>query len=269
MLDTRPLGLLERAGLRKAAQDAGFDVLRDELDRLLGSSSHAPLSCVVGKAADAAGYSVGLSMPGVARALGCVMAANATAAMGITSAPSNGPGGAKPVPMAGWCQAADFAALGHLLSRAWALSRALPNQLERRFEVAIAQVSATEREATVRQRIGQHLFREGLMVLWGGRCAITGLAVPELLRASHAKPWAESTDTERLDVYNGLLLAAHWDAAFDAGLITVGPDGAVIASTTLPVEAAILLGLHEKTRVDLSEPHQPYLHWHRQHVFRR
>ena len=70
MLDTHPLGLLERAGLRKAAQDAGFDVLRDEPDRLCGSSSHAPLSCVVGKAADRAGYSLGLSMPGVAQALG-------------------------------------------------------------------------------------------------------------------------------------------------------------------------------------------------------
>ena len=37
MLDTHPLGLLERAGLRKAAQDASFDVLRDEPDRLCGS----------------------------------------------------------------------------------------------------------------------------------------------------------------------------------------------------------------------------------------
>ncbi len=37
----------------------------------------------------------------------------------------------------------------------------------------------------------------------------------------------------------------------------------------LPAEAALLLGLHEKTRVELSEPHQPYLVWHRLHVFRR
>lgn len=269
MLDTHPLGMLERAGLRKAAQDAGFDVLRDAVDRLFGSSSHAPLSCVVGKAADGAGYSVGLSMAGVARALGCEMAAFATPAVDSAVAPASGAGDVISAPILGWCRAADFAALGHLLSRAWGLSRALPNQLERRFEVAIAKVSATERETTVRQRIGQGLFREGLMVLWSGRCAITGLAVPELLRASHAKPWAQSTDAERLDVYNGLLLAAHWDAAFDAGLITAGPDGAVFASPTLPVEAAQLLGLQEKTRVALSDPHQPYLHWHRHHVFRR
>jgi len=92
MLDTRPLGMLERAGLRKAAQDAGFDVLRDELDRLFGSSSHAPLSCVVGKAADDAGYIVGLSMPRVARALGCELAAIATPAVDTAIAPASGPG---------------------------------------------------------------------------------------------------------------------------------------------------------------------------------
>ncbi|MDC0682621.1 HNH endonuclease signature motif containing protein [Sorangium atrum] len=50
---------------------------------------------------------------------------------------------------------------------------------------------------------------------------MTGLAVPALLRASHIKPWADcETDAERLDVYNGILLAPHLDAAFDRGFIT-------------------------------------------------
>jgi hypothetical protein len=58
------------------------------------------------------------------------------------------------------------------------------------------------------------------MDYWGGRRAITGCAEPLLLRGSHIKPWTQcETDAERLDVYNGLLLAAHLDAAFDAGLI--------------------------------------------------
>lgn len=58
------------------------------------------------------------------------------------------------------------------------------------------------------QRVGQDIFRQGLMECWESRCAITGLAIPELLRASHIKPWADcATDAERLDVYNGLLLA--------------------------------------------------------------
>lgn len=149
------------------------------------------------------------------------------------------------------------------------MSRALPNQLEVRYTERLATISATEREATVRQRIGQDLLRDGLLTLWWGRCAISGLNVPELLRASHAKPWAASTDAERLDVYNGLLLAAHLDAAFDCGLITVEVDGAISVSSSLPVEALNLLHLHAGVRVTLSPRHEPHMAWHRECVFRR
>lgn len=62
----------------------------------------------------------------------------------------------------------------------------------------------TEAHRLVKQRIGQEIFRESLMDYWGGRCSATGLDMPELLRASHIKPWAKcETDVERLDVFNG------------------------------------------------------------------
>lgn len=115
----------------------------------------------------------------------------------------------------------------------------------------------------------QSFYREGLMTLWRGRCAISGLDVPELLRASHAKPWAASTDAERLDVYNGLLLAAHLDAAFDAGLITILADGTVGVSSALPPHAMAVLKLDTRITVSLSPRHEAYLAWHRDHVFRR
>ncbi len=85
---------------------------------------------------------------------------------------------------------------------------------------------STEAERLVVQRVGQDLFRAALLDFWQGRCCATGLAIPELLRASHIKPWAVcADDNERLDVYNGLLLAPHLDALFDAGLMTVADDG--------------------------------------------
>jgi hypothetical protein len=60
----------------------------------------------------------------------------------------------------------------------------------------------------VRQRVGQEVFRAALIDYWGGACAVTGLALPEVLRASHSQPWADcTTDEERLDVFNGFLLA--------------------------------------------------------------
>jgi len=58
------------------------------------------------------------------------------------------------------------------------------------------------------------------------------------LRASQIVPWAEcASDAERLDVHNGLLLSALWDAAFDKGLVSSADDGSPIASLQLSAEA--------------------------------
>jgi predicted restriction endonuclease len=128
----------------------------------------------------------------------------------------------------------------------------------------------TEAERVVVQRVGQDLFRRGLLEFWEGQCAITGLAVVELLRASHAKPWADcASDAERMDVHNGLLLAAHLDAAFDRGLITVSEEGVVVVSPRLPRDALPLLALSSPRHIrSLRAAHQPYLAWHRESVFR-
>jgi predicted restriction endonuclease len=114
------------------------------------------------------------------------------------------------------------------------------------------------------------VYRRGLLDYWEGRCAITGLAVPELLRASHSKPWADcDDDKERLDVYNGLLLSANLDAAFDAGFISVADDGAVVVSEALDAEARALLGLDRPGRVHrIADGHRRYLAWHQARVFR-
>jgi putative restriction endonuclease len=127
----------------------------------------------------------------------------------------------------------------------------------------------TEAERLVVQRVGQDLFRAELMEYWERRCAITGLAVPELLRASHIKPWAVcKTDAERLDVFNGLLLAPHLDAAFDGGFITLADDGDVMLSQKLSPDASSLLGLTARLRVErLTAAHRAYLGWHRESVF--
>lgn len=251
------LSVLESHAVRKAAREAGFDILNDEAGAVLGESSHAPEKCVVWTASNS-GFVAAFTMGNVVHAL----EADYGTAIPTASLPGT------PLQIAGGFMAADIPALETLLKRAWVLARTLPNALVGRFEQAVVAISATEREATVRQRVGQSLFREGLMALWGGRCAITGLDVPELLRASHAKPWADSNDVERLDVFNGLLLAAHWDAAFDAGLVTVSPNGAVVASPGLSDAARAVLGLSDSQRLKLQPQHTPYLAWHRVRVFR-
>lgn len=259
------MGLLDRAGLRKAAMDAGFDVLADATAGVVAGSSHAPLVCVVSRAS-AGGYAAGLSMANVVQAL----MADSPGLPGRVVCGTTEVGTAAHAEMpalAGWFSCPDLHALEGLLARAWALSRALPNELDRRYQAAIAAVHATEREAIVRQRIGQNLFREGLMALWSGRCAITGLDVPELLRASHAKPWADSNDAERMDVYNGLLLAVHWDAAFDAGLVSFDTDGRPMWSPALSQAGVDLLRQGSAMGVQLAPEHGTYLAWHRDRVW--
>lgn len=165
----------------------------------------------------------------------------------------------------------DLTTLHRCLRRAFQLSRALPDEpLQLFLHYTAAMPTTTEAERLVVQRVGQEVFRNGLIDYWEGRCAVTGLAVVELLRASHIKPWAEcETNVERLDVFNGLLLAPHLDAAFDRGFMTVSPDGHVASSPALSEESITILGLGPSLRVRmLDDRHREYLAWHRARVFR-
>jgi hypothetical protein len=126
----------------------------------------------------------------------------------------------------------------------------------------------TERRSLVLSRIGQGEFRESLMSLWGGRCAVTGLDVSILLRASHIKPWRDSDNRERLDPYNGLLLAPSCDAAFDSGLITFGDEGRVMLGDQLTPSRISAIGISPVGQiVGLHDRHRNYLAYHRQNVF--
>lgn len=75
-----------------------------------------------------------------------------------------------------------------------------------------------------------------MLASWGNCCAVTGVTSPEVIRASHIKPWRDSDNAERLDPYNGLPLVATWDALFDAGLITFTASGDMRGSPMLPDE---------------------------------
>ena len=110
---------------------------------------------------------------------------------------------------------------------------------------------ATEAERLVIARIGQDVFRKALLDYWGGRCPLTGISDPALLRASHIVPWADcESDELRLDVHNGLLLSALWDAAFDAGLVSFSDDGTPLASQELTPESRVALGLCDGLRIE-------------------
>lgn len=250
-----PLSLSLRTRLEKAAVDNGFDLPLTAQEGWLGAaSSLVPLRVWLGAVGENI-LLVAVSQPHVLRALG-----------------DHGIAFTHPLPpaAAGARGVKDLTALHRLLGRALQLSRALPDEPLRVFQQRTAGLPrGTEAERLVVQRVGQDIFRRGLLDYWESRCAVTSLRVPALLRASHIKPWADcADDAERLDVFNGLLLAAHLDAAFDAGLITVQDDGTVVVSDALDAEARGLLGLEGPARVrGLAEGHRRYLPWHRERVF--
>jgi putative restriction endonuclease len=131
--------------------------------------------------------------------------------------------------------------------------------------------SSTEAVREVVQRVGQDIFRRTLIEYWRGRCAVTGLDVVELLRASHIKPWADcESDSERLDVFNALLLAPHLDALFDKGLVTFSDEGQLLCSSLLSDRQWTLLEINRMAvrAKALADGHRAYLRWHRSKVFR-
>ena len=127
--------------------------------------------------------------------------------------------------------------------------------------------AATERTSLLRSRIGQDKFRYLVLERWDYRCAVTKAGI--LLTASHIKPWRDSSDTERLDAFNGLCLSPLYDRAFDSGIITFAFDGTLILSSAIPRREAQLLGLTENKRLTgLTSRHRPYLAYHHHHIWR-
>jgi hypothetical protein len=161
---------------------------------------------------------------------------------------------------------ATLADLYAVLPRVYDLAVSLPDGPLQDFKDRMAKLGDTDAERLVRVRVGQDVFRENLLRYWSSRCPLTGISEPSLLRASHIKPWAEcETDAERLDVHNGLLLSALWDAAFDAGLVTFEDDGTPIFLPSLSDTARV--ELRWNAPIPLTPQHRVQLAWHRQHLF--
>lgn len=137
------------------------------------------------------------------------------------------------------------------------------------YEESFRTLDETTREAVINSRIGQGQFREALKRLWGG-CAVTGCDIAEVLKASHIKPWRISTNEERLNPYNGLLLVPNLDSAFDRGLISFDDNGSILISSVLSEESCLQLGINSSMNLRQSgEQSKVYLKFHRENIFRR
>jgi putative restriction endonuclease len=131
-------------------------------------------------------------------------------------------------------------------------------------QASLDNLPETTRKAIIDARLGQGKFREELISLWEG-CAVTGCSLLKLLRASHIKPWRDSDNTDRLNKFNGLLLTANLDQAFDQGMISFDAAGHILIKTHLFNDddfAALNIRPDMKLR-HLHDEHQPFLAKHR------
>jgi hypothetical protein len=126
-----------------------------------------------------------------------------------------------------------------------------------------------QRRALISARHGQGEYRSAVEALEQA-CRVTGLLDRRHLRASHIKPWRVSTDAEKLDGQNGLLLSPHFDQLFARGDISFGDDGALRISKHLNPAVPNLWNLKGSINVGpFSAEQRVYLAYHRERVFEK
>ena len=129
-------------------------------------------------------------------------------------------------------------------------------------------INETDRIAYTKIRIGQSELRyKKLREV--GCCEICGLKTPELLVASHIRPWADSDDYEKLDTENILLLCATHDALFDKGFISFDKKGNILISKELSEEEQALLNIHDESKISITSNRKiNYLGYHTKNIYR-
>jgi hypothetical protein len=125
---------------------------------------------------------------------------------------------------------------------------------------------ATEKQSVSLSRIGQGKYRVDLLDIWGS-CAITNVNVPEILKASHIKPWKDSNDFERLDPYNGLILTPTLDSLFDRGFISFENNGRILVSKEVETYSKQLNISSEMRLRKHFDSNNQYLEYHRDEIY--
>lgn len=173
-------------------------------------------------------------------------------------------------------EATSIQEIGHAVRRVEFDSPALEPDIEEwehRVELGIAgdsTIRETQRTALVQARKGQGLFRDSVRAVERA-CRITKVERLEHLIASHIQPWRDSSNEERLDGENGLLLTPTVDHLFDKGFISFENSGRLIVSPVADPESLRRMGIDPGGGFNVgefSEGQRRYLQSHRDNVLR-
>jgi len=100
-------------------------------------------------------------------------------------------------------------------------------------------------------------------------CRITSVSNPVHLVASHCKPWRDSTNEERLNGENGLLLTPSIDHLFDRGFIGFENNGALIISPVAHRPSLQRMGIDVTRTINVgsfTSGQKQFLEFHRNSV---
>lgn len=136
--------------------------------------------------------------------------------------------------------------------------------------------AGTEKERYVKTRVNQSFFRDMILANYEGKCALTGIDIKPMLIASHIIPWKEDVQ-HRLDPSNGICLSAHFDKAFDKGLISFDMNYKLMLSSFIINNRnknyyAFWFNQFEGLQLTMPSkylPNHDFLKWHNQNVFEK
>lgn len=136
-----------------------------------------------------------------------------------------------------------------------------------RIEFELSSLKGEEREAVVRLRVNQGVFRNLLLEKYN-HCCLCQVSNRGLLSASHIKPWSASTSEEKLDWNNGFLMCPNHDRLFDKGFISFKDDGSIMISEHLSEIDRIFTNVRSNMSIELTEGNRHYLQYHRANVYK-
>ncbi|WP_420516371.1 HNH endonuclease [Vagococcus fluvialis] len=130
----------------------------------------------------------------------------------------------------------------------------------------------TSKQVEIAARIGQGKYRDRLLKMIP-YCPFTQIDDARMLIASHIKPWRDSSDEEKIDPKNGLILSPTFDKLFDTGLITFESDGTLLVSPFLSEKnqerLRISTGINIGIEKFFSKERITYMEFHRENIFQR
>lgn len=135
-------------------------------------------------------------------------------------------------------------------------------------EIDKLSVTGESREAVIKVRVNQGVFRELLLTRYE-KCCLCGVRNVTLLNASHIKPWRDCLPEEKLDRDNGFLLCPNHDRLFDKGFISFADDGMILLSEHLSQADRMFTNVNPEKRIALTEKNKEYLAYHREKIFQK